>query len=192
MYREEEGPPDISKELAKSPIITIVEEYDCFVPRRVIRIGYSGPNIREIIRQAPRVIQRSLRISGTAVFIDEYYVDVTDPNRTSFHIFWHGEKRFDQRSKMFGFFRVKQGILHPDGTGSMNIEFFSKLVTKWEKKTFIQRTPIYTLFRKIYTYIYYDDARRNFIERCKFHEEDMIRRAKELLRLVETHPYPVG
>jgi len=188
----EEGPPDISKELAKAKTTTIIEEFDCFTPRRVITIGYSGPNIRKVIREIPRMIQRGLRISGTNVFIDEYYVYAVDPNDIVFHIYYHGRKAFDQRSAMWGWVRIKHGRLFPDGTGSMKIEFYSKLITKWPKKTLIQRIPIYSLLTKIYTYIFYDARRRTLIDRCKFYEEDVIRRVKELLKLVETTPYPKG
>ena len=173
---KQEGPPDISKELAKPKITTFIEEFECFTPRRVITIGYSVPNIKEIIRRIPRMIQRGLRISGTNTFIDEYYVYNVDPNDISFHIYWHGKKTHDQRTSTWAWVRVKQGHLYPDGTGSMKIEFYAKLVTKWKKKTLIQRTPIYSILLKTYTYIFYDKRRRTLIERCKFYEEDIISR----------------
>ncbi len=191
MYKDE-GPPDISKELAGVKTRTIIEEYDCFTPRRTITIEYSGPNIRKIIKRIPRMIQRGLRISGTNTFIDEYYVTTLDPNITYFHIYWHGQKSFDQRTKMFAWVRVKHGQVRSDGTGSIVIEFYSRLVTTWRKRTLIQRSFIYSLLRKIYTYTWYDNRRRALIETCRFFEEDILRRVKELLKLMETTPYPKG
>jgi len=72
--------PDISARIKKTPVTTIVEEMDCFAPRRFITINYSGPNVREIARKASRILRRGMMITGTNTFIDDYYVDVTDPN----------------------------------------------------------------------------------------------------------------
>jgi hypothetical protein len=193
MYRgKEEDIPDISKELAKHPVVRIVEDVDCFAPRRVISIDYSGPNIREIVKQAPRVLRRGMMITGTRTYIDDYYVDVTDPNNIRFHIFWHGIRGWDDKSQMWGWIRLKQGLLKPDGTGSVRIEFFAKVITTWERDTFLKRIPLYDLLIWIYKYIYYDAERRKMIEQCKEWEQDMIRRMKELLKLMETAtlPYP--
>jgi len=192
MYREDvEGKiPDISKELSKSPVTSIVEEIDCLAPRRNITIGYSGPNIREIVKKVQEIITRGMNVNPLATNLDEYYLYVVDLNNILFHIFWHGERRFDQRTKMLGFIRLKQGKLRPDGTGSVEIEFFGKLVTVWEKNTFIQKTPIYELLRKIYTYVYYDNRRRRFIELCKEYEHKMVKLMKELIKLIESYKYP--
>jgi len=190
MYREKDEVPDISKELAKAPTVKIVEEVDCFTPRRVIRIKYSGPNIRKIVKQAPRILRQGMMISGTRIYIDEYYIDVTDPNNIRFHIFWHGIRAFHMRSNMWGWIRLKHGVLHPDGTGSVNIEFYSKVITTWSKKSILQRNPIYDLLMKIYKYVYYDNLRRKFIDQCREWEQDMIRRMKELLKLMKTAEYP--
>jgi hypothetical protein len=187
MYNEKA--PDISKELAKTPVTSIIEEVDCFKPKRVITIQYSGPNIRDIVRRAPGIIQAGMKTTGTRTYIDEYYIDVTDPNKINFHIFWHSIRGFDQRSSMWGFIKLKQGVLLPDGTGSVNIEFYAKVLTNWERETLIQRSPIYSLLKKIYTYVFYDDRRRKYLDLCKEWEEEMIRRMKDLLKLLETAEY---
>lgn len=189
MYREEEA-PDISKTLSKAPVTRIVEDMDCFVPRRNVTIGYSGPNIREIVKKTQEIITRGMDVNPLDTNLDEYYLDVVDANNIGFHIFWHGKRPFDQRTNMLGFIRLKQGKLRPDGTGSVEIEFFPKLVTVWEKKTFIQRTPIYELLRKIYTYVYYDNRRRRYLELCREYEERMIRLMKQLIKLIESYKYP--
>jgi hypothetical protein len=191
MYKEDEI-PNISKELAKAPVTTIIEENDCFAPRRVIRIEYSGPNIRQIVRRAPRILREGMMITGTRVYIDDYYVDVTDPNSITFHIFWHGERGFDDKSKMLGWVRLKHGVIRPDGSGSVRIEFYAKMITTWNRSSLLQRNPLYTLLMKIYNYIYYDEQRRKYLNQCKEYAEDMIRRMKEMLKLMETAklPYP--
>jgi hypothetical protein len=178
--------PDISSYIRKAPVTKIVEELDCFTPRRFITIEYSGQNVREVARQAPRILRRGMMITGTRVFIDDYYVDVTDPNNIVFHIFWHGYREFDDKSKMWGWVRLKHGVVHPDGTGSVRIEFYSKLVTTWDRGSILQRNPIYALLMKIYQYIYYDEQRRKYVDQCKEYTEDMIRRMKEMLKLMET------
>ena len=75
--RDEKDIPDISDEIRKHPVTTIIEELDCFAPRRVIRMEYSGPNIREVAKRAPRILREGMMITGTNTFIDDYYVDVT-------------------------------------------------------------------------------------------------------------------
>jgi len=187
MYVEDKtGVPDISSTIRKTPITTIVEEMDCFTPRRYITIEYSGPNIREIARNSPRILKEGMMITGTNVFIDDYYVDVTDPNNIVFHIFWHGRRGFDNFSDMWGWIRLKHGVVHPDGTGSVRIEFYSKVVTRWNRKTILQRNPIYDLLMRIYRYIYYDEQRRKYVQQCKDYTEDMIKRMKKMLKLIET------
>jgi len=188
MYRDE-GPPDISKELSKSPVTMIIEDMDCFSPRRTITVKYSGPNIRNIIKNAPGILQTSMRITGQRTFLDEYYADVTDPNKIIFHIFWHGKRDFDMRTYMFGFIRLKQGLVLPDGSGSVEIEFTPKVITEWNRESILQRNPIYTLLLKIYGYVFYDHRRRRYVEECKGYAEDMIRRMKDLLKLMESAEY---
>jgi hypothetical protein len=188
MYNEQV--PDISEELAKTQVTSIIEEFDCNTPRRYITIEYSGPGIRKIVKSMPGVLKNGLRTSGTNVFLDQYYVTVLDPNITYFHIFWHGEKGFDSRTRMETHIKLKHGKVKSDGTGSVIIEFYSKLTTEWDKKTLVQRSPIYALFVKLYNYIFYDARRRALIESCKFFQEEIIRKTKELLKLVETRPYP--
>ena len=184
--------PDISSYIRKTPVTRIYEEMDCFTPRRVITVEYSGPNIREIARKSPRILREGMMITGTRTYIDDYYVDVTDPNNIVFHIFWHGYREFDGRSRMWGWIRLKHGVIRPDGTGSVRIEFYAKLVTTWDRGSILQRNPIYDLLMKIYKYIYYDEQRRKFVDQCKEYEQDMIRRMKKMLKLMETAklPYP--
>lgn len=184
--------PDISDLIKKTPVKTIIEEVDCFAPRRVVVIEYSGPNIREIARRAPRILREGMMITGTRTYIDDYYVDVTDPNNIVFHIFWHGTRGMDGRTTMFGWVRLKHGVIHPDGTGSVRIEFYPKLITTWSKDSIFKKNPLSDLLMKIYKYIYYDEQRRKYVEQCKEYEQEMIRRMKKLLKLTETArlPYP--
>ncbi len=184
--------PDIRPHIRKTPVTRIYEEADCFTPRRVVRMEYSGPNIREVARRAPRILREGMMITGTRTFIDDYFVDVTDPNNIVFHIFWHGFRSFDGRSTMWGWVRLKHGVIHPDGTGSVRIEFYAKLVTTWDRDSVLQRNPINSLLMRIYRYIYYDEQRRKFLDQCKEYEQDMVRRMKKMLKLAETArlPYP--
>jgi len=190
MYQEDKKTdiPDISSKIRKTPVTTIVEELDCFTPRRFITVEYSGPNIREIARKSPTILKQGMMITGTNVFIDDYYVDVTDPNNVVFHIFWHGFRGMDNKSAMWAWIRLKHGVIHPDGTGSVRIEFYSKVVTRWERGSILQRNPIYDIILRIYRYIYYDEQRRKYAEQCKEYTEDMIRRMKKMLKLMETYP----
>jgi hypothetical protein len=180
--------PDISSYIKKTPVTTIVEEMDCMTPRRFITIEYSGPNIREIARKSPRILKQGMMITGTNVFIDDYYVDVTDPNNIVFHIFWHGRRGFDGFSDMWGWIRLKHGVIHPDGSGKVRIEFYTKLVTRWNRSSILQRNPIYGLLMRLYRYIYYDDQRRKYLDQCKEFTEDMVKRMKKMLKLLETYP----
>ena len=186
MIPKGEDVPDISDVIKSTPVTSIIEENDCFAPRRVVRMEYSGPNVREVARKAPRVLREGMMITGTRTYIDDYYVNVTDPNNIVFHIFWHGTRGMDEKTEMLGFIRLKHGVIHPDGTGSVRIEFYPKLVTKWDKGSILQRNPMFGLLMKIYKYIYYDEQRRKYLEQCKEYEEEMIRRMKKMLKLMET------
>ena len=188
MYKEEDV-PDISKEIANAPVTKIVEQIDCFSPRPRVIINYSGPKIRDIVKKAPGIIMRGMRITGLSTFIDEYFCSTYDPNEVYFHIHWHGERKLDFRSKMYGWIRLKGGIVHPDGSGSVQIEFFAKVTTEWDKSTILKRNPLYTLLLKIYNYGYYDEIRRGYVRQCKEFEENMIRMMKEFLKLEETVTY---
>jgi len=187
MYREEA--PDIRKELRETPVTTIIEDVDCFSPRRTITVKYTGPNIRKIVNSVQSIIRTSMRITGQNTFLDEYYVDLTDPNKKTFHMFCHGVREFDMRTNMIGFIRLKQGLIYPDGSGSVEIEFTPKVITEWDRESILQRNPIYTLLLKIYGYIFYDNRRRRYIQECKGYAEDMIRRMKDLLKLIESAEY---
>ncbi len=187
MYNEEV--PDISEELAKAPTVRIVEELDCFTPRRVIRIKYSGPDIRKIVGQATPILQKAMRVGGTHVFTDDYYIDTTDPNNINFHIFWHLDKSFDGKTSMWCSVKLKHGLLKPDGSGSVEINLFPKLRTNWNKRTLLQRNPIYNLLIKIYKYIYYDEQRRKYLKLCRDLGEEAVGDFKELVKLTKTYEY---
>jgi len=188
MYRDE-GPPDISKELSKIPVVKIIEDMDCFSPRRTITLKYTGPDIRKIVNSVRGIIMKGMRITGQHTFLDEYYVDVTDPNKKIFHVFWHGDRDFDMRTEMYGYIRLKQGLIYPDGSGSVEIEFTPKVITEWDRGSILKRNPIYKLLLKIYGYTFYDNRRRRYIEECKGYAEDMIRRMRDLLKLMESAKY---
>jgi hypothetical protein len=191
MYTEKDGePPDISKEIAGATITKIIEDVDCFAPRPRITMQYSGPNIRAIVKRAPEILRDGMRITGLKTYIDEYFCTNIDPNNIWFHIHWHGERTFDHRSRMMGWLRLKHGTIYPDGSGSVTIEFYAKVVTEWDKRTILQRNPIYTLILKVYNYVYYDEVRRKFIRQCKEYEEQMVTMMKNFLKLVETAKYP--
>jgi len=191
MYTDKnQGPPDIDDEIASTPITKIIEDVDCFAPRPRITIDYNGPNIRTIVKKAPEILRDSMRITGLKTYIDQYFCTVIDPNQIWFHIHWHGERYFDHRSRMMGWLRLKQGEVHPDGSGKVKIEFYAKVVTEWKRNTILQRNPIYSLLLKIYTYVYYDEIRRKFVRQCKEYEEQMIKMMKDLLKLAETTKYP--
>ncbi len=187
---KDDAPPDISDEIAGSPITKIIEDVDCFSPRPRITIEYTGPNIRTIVRKTPEIIRDGMRITGLKVYIDDYFCTVIDPNEIYFHIHWHGERPFDHRTTMMGWVRLKHGILRPDGSGTMKIEFYAKVVTEWQKATILQRNPLYTLLLKIYNYVYYDEIRRKFIRQCQEYEQQMVDMMKKLLKLAETKHYP--
>ena len=187
--KKDNEPPDISEEIAHSTITKIVEETDCFSPRPRISLTYSGPNIRAIVRKAPEIIRNAMRITGLLTYIDEYYCSIFDPNEIVFHIHWYGERSLDMRNKMYGWLRLKQGLIRPDGSGSVVIEFFAKVVTEWDRRTILQRNPIYSLLISIYNYVYYNEIRRGFVSQCREFEENMIRMMKEFLKLVETTEY---
>jgi hypothetical protein len=191
MYTEKDDkPPDISDELANTPITAIYEDIDCFTPRPRITIKYSGPNIRAIVKKAPEILRDGMRITGLKTYIDQYFCYAIDPNNIGFHIHWHGERDLDFRSKMFGWIRLKHGAVNPDGSGSVFIEFYSKVVTKWDRTTIFKRNPLYTLLLKIYNYVYYDEQRRKFVQQCHEYEEQMVKMMKDFLKLVETAKYP--
>jgi hypothetical protein len=192
LNKEDEKIPDISEEIAATPVTKIIEDVDCFMPRRVITLEYSGPNIKQIVSAASRILRAGMYISGTRTFLDDYYVDVTDSNKIIFHIYWHGIRDFDSFTKMWGWIRLKHGVIHPDGTGSVVVEFFAKLRTQWDKDTLFKRSPFYNLLIKLYNYVYYNERRRKYMGQCTEFEQDMVRRAKELLKLTETYKYPLG
>lgn len=185
-----EGAPDISAEIAKTPKFAIIEEDDCFAPRREVSISYTGANIRKIVKSIPKIITDSLRVTSTNVFLDEYYLDNTDPNAVQFHIFYHGFKNLDKRTKALLEIKIKDGLIKPDGSGSLTLEFKGTLKTTFERRTVLQRTPFYDMFFKMYSYLFYDEMRRQFLTRCKEFSENSMRKTKEILKLMETAVYP--
>jgi hypothetical protein len=187
---KDEGPPDISKELSGTVIKAIIEDVDCFAPRPRITLKYSGPNIRSIVRRTPEILRDGLRVTGLKTYIDDYFCDVTDPNNIGFHIHWHGERTLDFRSTIFAWIRLKHGLVRPDGSGTVIIELYSKVVTRWDKSTILTRNPIYTLLLKAYNYVYYDEVRRKFMRQCREYEEQMVKMMKDFLKLIETVKYP--
>jgi len=189
MYREEKA-PEIEEDLKRAKVKAIIEELDCFEPRRIIKIKYSGPRVKDIIKRAPRIIREAMRITGTKVYLDSYFVDTTDPNKITFHILQYGVRDFDDKTSMKCYLNLKSGVLKPDGSGSVTLEFFPVLVTKWDRSNWFRRTPIFEYLLKIWTYIFYNEQRRKYLKLCREYAEDMIKRAKEALKLVQSVKYP--
>lgn len=187
-----EEAPEISEELKKIKTVKIVEEIECFTPRRVVAIKYTGPNIRKVVKAAGDIIQRGMHIGGTRTYLDRYHIDVTDPNNIRFTIYWHGDKGLDKRNKIRCILGYDDGVIHPDGSGYVKIKISPRLLTTWDKSSILKRNPIYDLLMKIYGYVYYDELRRKYVLQCKELGQEMVRIVKEMLKLMETAklPYP--
>lgn len=186
MLREAKGAPDISAKLAASTKTAITEEVDCFSPHRTIEIEYSGPNIDKIIKSAPKWISRGLRVSSTNVFLDDYFWTNTDPNNITFHIFFRGKLPMDSKSAIFAQIRLRDGLIKPDGSGKVIIEFSAVLETKFERKSVIQRSGLYRSLLWTYNQIWYNERRRKFLDECKSHMDYMMLETKSLLKLMKT------
>lgn len=184
MFTEEEH-KKVQAAILGSPIKRIAYTDDCFVPYREVSINYSGPNIAKVVKAIPDIMAKTLQVSGTAIILNEYYWDHTDPNDKVFHIMYSGDKSVDARSRIIGEVMIKDGHLKPDGSGSMELQFTAKLTTTFERTTLFQRSSFYDMLVKIYTYSFYDNARRNFLAMCNDYMEVMMREIRAILNLMK-------
>ncbi len=139
--------------------ITIMDE--CLVPDRWVRIRYSGPDPWGVAEFITNNIRKFFHVSASGTNNSRINWDITgDP--ITFYSVWWVKKSFSR----FTYMRVLMKLIGSKGkkknVGEFALRMRGQLFTEF-KGWGIFLKPVWLM----YSYLFYNRARRAFIERCR-------------------------
>jgi hypothetical protein len=134
---------------------------DCLVPERWFELSYTGPDPWGVVRKIENSLENFFQISaaGHGNYMLKWD-DSGDP--INFLSRWWVNKSFSNWSKFRLFIIVQGYVKKADKTGGFTMRFKASLQTQF-KGWWIFTKPLW----KIYSHLFYNRARMNFIERCQ-------------------------
>ncbi|MEM7822715.1 MAG: hypothetical protein QW703_00510 [Candidatus Aenigmatarchaeota archaeon] len=134
---------------------------DCLAPERHIWLAYSGPNPWSVAEKISKSLEPLLHISGANTGNSRLNWDALG-DYYSFYAIWWARKKFSKYSEMWVDIRIVGKEHKTTKEGEFTLRVRAELKTEFETFNIILK-PLWYL----YSYIFYDRARRRFIEQCR-------------------------
>jgi len=134
---------------------------ECMDPDRYVRFKYTGPNPFSIVKKIDSSIKPFFHISSSNRGQPLYKIDTSgDPFK--FYSQWYGKLKVSAYSYILLNFEVEGSQSKRDKTGTFSFKVWGFLETSFKGRNILLK-PFYLL----YSYLFYDNARRNYIKRCQ-------------------------
>lgn len=137
---------------------------DCLSPARFIYLNYNGPDPYGVAKKISGSLQQFFAVSSAGVSETRFNWDNSgDP--VTFYFTWWVKKSFGFSGMRIGI-KVQGAKGKIDNVGNFTLELKGEITTKFEYSTSLLK-PIWW----IYSYLFYDRRRRNYIEMCRDYAE---------------------
>jgi hypothetical protein len=134
---------------------------DCLVPERFIYLRYSGKNPWSVVNRITGATRPFFHVSASGTSQTRLNWDVsTDP--IAFYATWWVKKDVSRWSRMLFFLKVQGRQFKTTQEGDFTLQLNADLRTEFSGWGLILK-PAWLL----YSYLFYNKARRRFIERCR-------------------------
>lgn len=139
--------------------ITIVDE--CLAPEKYIYVTYKGPNPFGVAEKISETVRPFFHVSASGTAQTRLNWDSSgDP--IAFFSTWWVKKDLSRFTKMWVYIKVQGSKSKADNMGEFTMQLNGSLETKFEGFSAFLKP-----FWLMYSYLFYDRARRHFIERCR-------------------------
>ncbi|HDD72493.1 MAG TPA: hypothetical protein ENG00_00205 [Candidatus Aenigmarchaeota archaeon] len=145
---------------------------DCLAPVQFMYLEYSGANPFGVYLKIAEDMQRFFEISSSGYFEDFLMWDKSGKD-ISFFIRMKARRKLSAFTKMFVHMHIRGTRSKEVNKGKFTLRLNSYLETKFQYSN-----PILRAFWWIYSYIFYDNVRRNYIEFCANTTRDFINEIK--------------
>lgn len=152
----------------------IIIRDDCLAPGRYVYLDYHGKNPFEIVRKINDEIGDFFQVTASQWGEDDFRWDNSDDPATFYARYWVNKPAGGKYSHIR--FRIKLQGQESQTTkeGLFTLELVGRVVTEFEARNIFLRT-----FWWIYSYLFYDRRRRNYIEFCRDYFERFRTMVKE-------------
>ncbi len=139
--------------------LTIVD--DCLTPGRFIYLDYSGPDPFGISKKIAGLLKPFFGVSSAGVSETNFNWDSSgDP--ITFYFTWWVQKSFGKFSSMRMDIKVQGTKGKTKNTGNFTMEIRGKIITRFGYSTSLLKSLWW-----IYSYLFYNRRRRNYINMCR-------------------------
>lgn len=152
---------------------------DILAPEHIKYLSYEGPHPSRLLKEIREIVKNTFQIESPQMFEDNFRWDnFSEPNE--FYAIWRGKDAKDERTVVWPMVYVHGFQKSDDLTGSAVVYIRGTMITK-----FPYSTPFHKLAFLIYTWLYYNNVRRDYLrearERLRRVEDDI----RELLGLMQ-------
>jgi hypothetical protein len=139
--------------------ITIID--DCLDPARFIYMDYSGADPYGVVKKISSSLSGFFKVSSAGVSETDFKWDNTgDP--ISFYTSWWVQKPFSKYSRMWVTIKVLGEKGEHKNVGNFTLEMRAEIKTSFSFSTSLLKPIIW-----MYSYVFYNRRRRNYISMCK-------------------------
>jgi len=139
----------------------IVIRDDCMAPDRYVRLKYSGSDPWGVSKKITDLIKPFFHVSSSGTNNFRLNWDISgDP--ITFYSRWWVRKRFSRFSMMRVSIKLQGEKFKKTNTGSFTFQMHARIIT-----SFGGWGPILKPIWHMYSYLFYNRARRSYIEHCR-------------------------
>lgn len=140
---------------------TLVIVDDCLAPARFIYLDYSGPDPFGVSKKVTGMLQRFFGVSSAGVSETNFNWDNSgDP--ITFYFTWWIQKSFGSFSTMRIDIKVQGAKGKTKNVGNFTMELSGQINSRFKYSTSLLK-PLWW----IYTYIFYNRRRKNYVDMCR-------------------------
>ena len=139
----------------------VVVRDDCLAPDRYIRLKYEGSNPWGVAEKIADLIRPFFHVSSSGTNNVRLNRDISGDPITIYSRWWV-DKKFSRFSKMKLLMKLQGEKFKKTNTGSFSFVMHARVVTEFSGwRVFVK--PIW----HIYSYLFYNRARRGFVAHCR-------------------------
>ena len=133
---------------------------DCLAPERFIYLKYSGADPYGVVKKIDGMLKHFFHISSSGACQYDFRWD-NSGNPRSFFIRWWTKKGMSNWSTAWYYFQVQGNVDVEKNEGDFNFEMSAEIKTKIGSKN-----PLFKAIWGVYSYVFYNKRRREYIQHC--------------------------
>jgi hypothetical protein len=159
---------------------------DCLAPERYIHIKYSGPDPWGVVKKVSGLIRPYFHVSASGTSHYRLNWDRSDPENIDFFSQWWVKRDFSRYSAMVIQLKAQGKFNKASNEGEFYLQFHGDVLTEFKGWNLFVK-PVWLM----YSYLFYNKARRQFIDKCRESVLGFRNEIKEHFNIEATETGPV-